>query len=47
MHCDLKIKELTLSSKSMLPVSFDPSMVFDVTKRIRLVPSFQEKEVNK
>ena len=41
------MKELELSSKSMPPVSFDPSKVFDVTKHIRLVPPFQEKEVDK
>ena len=41
------MKELELSSKSMLAVSFDPSKVFDVTKHIRLVPQFQEKEVDK
>ena len=28
-------------------MSFDPSKVFDVTKHIRLVPPFQEKEVDK
>ena len=43
----LKMKELELSSKSMAPVSFDPSKVFNVTKHIRLVPPFQEKEVDK
>ena len=47
MHYDIKMKELELSSKSMPPVSFDPSKVFDVTKHIRLVPPFQEKEVDK
>ena len=31
----------------MPPVSFDPSKVFDVTKHIRHVPLFQEKEVDK
>ena len=41
------MKELEISSKSMPPVSFDPSKVFDVTKHIRLVPPFQEKEVDK
>ena len=43
----LKMKELELSSKSMPPLSFDSSNVFDVTKHIRLVPPFQEKEVDK
>ena len=47
MHYELRMKELELSSKSMPPVSFDPSKVFDVTKHIRLVPPFQEKEVDK
>ena len=45
MHYEIRMKELELSSKSMPPVSFDPSKVFDVTKHIRLVPPFQEKEV--
>ena len=47
MHYEIKMKELELCSKSMPPVSFDPSKVFDVTKHIRLVPPFQEKEVDK
>ena len=47
MHYEIRMKELELSSKSMPPVSFDPSKVFDVTKHIRLVPPFQEKEVDK
>ena len=47
MHYEIKMKELELSSKSLPPVSFDPSKVFDVTKHIRLVPPFQEKEVDK
>ena len=28
-------------------MSFDPKKIFDVTKHIRLVPTFQEKEVDK
>ena len=47
LQYSLKMKELELSSKSMPPVSFDPSKVFDVTKHIRLIPPFQEKEVDK
>ena len=47
LQYSLKMKELELSSKAMPPVSFDPSKVFDVTKHIRLVPPFQEKEVDK
>ena len=47
LQYSLKMKELELSSKSMPPVSFDPSKTFDVTKHIRLVPPFQEKEVDK
>ena len=39
--------ELEISSKVMLHVSFDPSKIFYVTKHIRLVPPFQEKEVDK
>ena len=47
LQYSLKMKELEISSKSMPPVSFDPSKVFDVTKHIRLFPPFQEKEVDK
>ena len=47
LQYSLKMKELEICSKSMPPVSFDPSKVFDVTKHIRLVPPFQEKEVDK
>ena len=31
----------------MPSVSLDPSKVFDVTKHIRIVPPFQEKEEDK
>ena len=44
LQYSLKMKELEISSKSMPPVSFDPSTVFNVTKHIRLVPPFQEKK---
>ena len=43
MHYEIKMKELELSSKSMPPVSFDPSKVFDVTKHIRLFLHFKKK----
>ena len=39
------MKEFELRSKTMSPVSFDPSKINGVTKHIRLVPPFQEKEV--
>ena len=42
------MKELELQGKAKpksLPL--DSSKTFDVTKHIRLVPPFQEKEVNK
>ena len=47
MQYSLKMIELEISSIFMPPVSFDPSKVFDITKHIRLVPPFQEKEVGK
>ena len=45
---ELKMKELELQEKNkqkILPL--DTSKTFDVTKHIRLVPPFQEKEVDK
>ena len=48
LQFELKMKELELQGKSKsksLPLA--SSMVFDVTKHIRLVPPFQEKEVDK
>ena len=45
---ELKMKELELQEKTkpkILPL--DTSKTFDVTKHIRLVPPFQEKEVDK
>ena len=48
LQFELKMKELELQGKSKsksLPLA--TSMVFDVTKHIRLVPPFQEKEVDK
>ena len=47
LQFELKMKELELQGKSKsksLPLA--TSMVFDVTKHIRLVPPFQEKEVD-
>ena len=48
LQFELKMKELELQGKSKsntLPL--DPSKTFGVTKHIRLVPLFQEKEVDK
>ena len=48
LHFELKMKELELEGKSkskLLPL--DSGKSFDVTKHIRLVPPFQEKEVDK
>ena len=48
LQFELKMKELELQGRSKsksLPLA--TSMVFDVTKHIRLVPPFQEKEVDK
>ena len=48
LQFELKMKELELQGKSKsksLPLA--TSMVFDVTKHIRLVPPFQENEVDK
>ena len=45
---ELKMKELELQGKSKPnPLLFDSGKTFDVTKHIRLVPPFQEKEVDK
>ena len=46
LQYSLNMIVLEIRSKSMPLVSFDPSKVF-VTKHIRPVPSFQEKEVDK
>ena len=48
LNFELKMKELELQEKTkpkILPL--DPSKTYDVTKHIRLVPPFQEKEVDK
>ena len=42
----LRIKEIEFNEKSK-SLSSDTSKIFDVTKHIRLVPPFQEKEVDK
>ena len=48
LHFELKMKELELEGKSKSkPLSLDSGKSFDVTKHIRLVPPFQEKEVDK
>ena len=48
LHFELKMKELELQGKSnSKPLPLDSSKIFDVTKHIRLVPPFQEKEVDK
>ena len=44
----LRIKEMEFNEKSKSKsLSSDTSKIFDVTKHIRLVPPFQEKEVDK
>ena len=44
----LKMKELDIQDKyKPAPLSLEPTKTFDVTKYIRLVPPFQEKEVDK
>ena len=48
LQFELKMKELELEGKSKSkPLPLDSGKSFDVTKRIRLVPPFQEKEVDK
>ena len=48
LHFELKMKELELQDKSKSkPLPLDSGKSFDVTKHIRLVPPFQEKEVDK
>ena len=48
LQFELKMKELELEGKSKSkPLSLDSGKSFDVTKHIRLVPPFQEKEVDK
>ena len=48
LHFELKMKELELDGKSKSkPLPLDSGKSFDVTKHIRLVPPFQEKEVDK
>ena len=43
----LRMKEIELHDKSKpKSLSLDTSKTFDVTKHIRLVPPFQEKEVD-
>ena len=45
---ELKMKELELQEKTKPKIwPLDTSKTFDVTKHIRLVPPFQEKEVDK
>ena len=48
LQFELKMKELELQGKSKSkPLPLDSGKSFDVTKHIRLVPPFQEKEVDK
>ena len=48
LHFELKMKQLELEGKSKSkPLLLDSGKSFDVTKHIRLVPPFQEKEVDK
>ena len=41
------MRELEIQNKTVKPQILDSGTHFDVTKHIRLVPSFQEKEVDK
>ena len=41
------MKEFEMQNKTVKPQPLDLSVHFDVTKHIRLVPPFQEKEVDK
>ena len=48
LQFELKMKELELEGKSKSkPLPLDSGNFFDVTKHIRLVPPFQEIEVDK
>ena len=48
LQFELKMKELELEGKAKSkPLPLDSGKSFDVTKHIRLVPPFQEKEVDK
>ena len=48
LQFELKMKELELEGKSKSkPLPLGSGKSFDVTKHIRLVPPFQEKEVDK
>ena len=48
LQFQLKMKELELQGKAKTKsLPFDTCKVFDVTKHIRFVPPFQEKEVDK
>ena len=44
---NLRMKELEMQNKMVKPQPLDFGVHFDVTKHIRLVPPFQEKEVDK
>ena len=44
---ELRMKELEMQNKTVKPQPLDFGVHFDVTKHIRLVPPFQEKEVDK
>ena len=44
---ELRLKELEMQNKTVKPQPLDFGVHFDVTKHIRLVPPFQEKEVDK
>ena len=44
---NLRMKELAMQNKTVKPQPLEFGVHFDVTKHIRLVPLFQEKEVDK
>ena len=44
---ELRMKELEMQNKTVKPQPLDFGVHFDITKDIKLVPPFQEKEVDK
>ena len=47
LDAELRMKELEIQNRTVKPQPLDFGIHFDVTKHIRLVPPFQEKEVDK
>ena len=44
---NLRMKEIETQNKTVKPQTLDFNVHFNVTKHIRVVPQFQEKEVDK